>query len=65
MNPLEDRHARCPWCDAPIELRIDVSTLPQTSIEDCQVCCAHIVVHAALDPDLDDDLLVSLERDGD
>jgi hypothetical protein len=65
MNPLEARDARCPWCDAPIELTIDMSAVPQTYIEDCQVCCSPIVVEVAMDPDLDDDLLISLERDGD
>jgi hypothetical protein len=44
---------------------IDLSAVPQTYIEDCQVCCAPIVVHVALDPDLDDDLVIRLERDGD
>ena len=65
MNPLETRNTHCPWCDAPIELTIDLSAVPQTSIEDCQVCCAPIVVHVAMDPDLDDDLVITLERDGD
>ena len=64
MNPLEDRDARCPWCDAPIEMRIDVSAGSQSYIEDCQVCCAPIVVHVAMDPDVDDDLTLRLERDG-
>jgi hypothetical protein len=65
MNPLEDRDEHCPWCDAPIELRIDVSAGPQTYIEDCQVCCAPIVVQVAMDLDQDGDLTLILERDGD
>jgi hypothetical protein len=65
MNPLEARDGRCPWCDAPIELTIDMSAGPQTYIEDCQVCCAPILVRVAWDPDFDDRLLVTLERDGD
>ncbi len=65
MTPLEDRNAHCPWCDAPIELRIDVSAGPQTYIEDCQVCCAPIVVQVEIDDELDDGLILTLQREGD
>jgi hypothetical protein len=65
MNPVEDREEHCPWCDAPIDLSIDVSAVPQTYIEDCGVCCAPILIRVALDPDRDDTLIVTLERDGD
>lgn len=65
MNPLEDRDERCPWCGAPIEIRIDVSAGPQTYVEDCPVCCAPMLVDVAMDPGSGDGLLVTLEREGD
>lgn len=65
MNPLEDIEARCPWCDAPILVRIDVSAGSQCYIEDCQVCCAPILVRIELDPERPDGLDLILRRDGD
>ncbi len=39
----------CPYCGEVIELLIDNSVSDQSYIEDCQVCCRPIVVHALVD----------------
>jgi hypothetical protein len=34
----------CPWCGEPLELTIDCSIGDQHYVEDCQICCAPILV---------------------
>ncbi len=52
---------RCPWCDAPNEIFIDISAgVDQEYEEDCQVCCRPTTVHLHIDPD---DLHVHIDVD--
>lgn len=41
----------CPYCGEPIELVIDPSVSDQLYIEDCQVCCCPMQIHATADED--------------
>ena len=55
----------CPWCGERLEMTIDGSVGDQEYVEDCQVCCAPIVVTvriARYDAALPD---VWLRREGD
>lgn len=38
-DALLERCVRCPYCDEPTELIIDLSAGDQSYTEDCQVCC--------------------------
>lgn len=43
---------RCPWCEAPNEIFIDVSGgLDQQFEEDCQICCRPITLRIHIDPE--------------
>jgi len=40
MNPrIVDRKIRCPYCDEPMSILLDLSGGDQSYIEDCQICC--------------------------
>lgn len=55
----------CPWCGERLEMTIDCSAGDQDYIEDCQICCAPIMVTVRMsqyDPALPD---VWLCREGD
>lgn len=54
----------CPWCGEMIELTIDCSAGDQSYVEDCQVCCAPMVVSVVLDTDIFADPIVCLHREG-
>lgn len=65
MNPIETRPCNCPWCGAPLELDLDLTGGPRSYVEDCQVCCAPMVV--TLEPgwtDADEPVFI-LTREGD
>lgn len=51
MNPLEEVGVSCPYCGEPIRLLIDTTTLPADYVEDCEVCCRPIRVHADVGAD--------------
>ena len=51
MNLLNNEIIHCPYCGERIEVLIDASELPQSYIEDCQVCCRPINFQ------LDDDMM--------
>ena len=38
----------CPWCGEPLEMTIDCSAGDQDYVEDCQICCAPILVRVRL-----------------
>lgn len=42
MNALIEKTLLCPYCGERITVLIDASALPQSYIEDCQVCCRPI-----------------------
>lgn len=62
MNPLEEIAAICPWCGSEITIVVDVSAGAQSYVEDCQICCAPMVVTMELDAE--GDLRVELTREG-
>lgn len=39
----------CPCCGSPLELAIDITEGNQEYVEDCEVCCAPIVIQVMLD----------------
>lgn len=49
MNMLETVSALCPLCGEPIELVIDCSVVEQQYTEDCQVCCAPMLISVLVD----------------
>ena len=49
MQGLHTKNTYCPYCGEPIELIIDTSVASQEYIEDCQVCCRPITIHAEID----------------
>lgn len=65
MNPLETLLLDCPWCASPLEICVDLSAGSQCYVEDCQICCAPMVVTVRMDEDDDTWPHVTLEREGD
>ncbi|MGB5735931.1 MAG: CPXCG motif-containing cysteine-rich protein [Thiohalocapsa sp.] len=55
----------CPWCGEPLEMTIDCSAGDQDYVEDCQICCAPILVRARLVHSADGVPDVFLCREGD
>ncbi|MFN2348445.1 MAG: CPXCG motif-containing cysteine-rich protein [Thioalkalivibrio sp.] len=49
MQPLEFVSLTCPHCGATFDTEVDISTLPASYVEDCQICCAPIVVTATME----------------
>jgi hypothetical protein len=43
---LDEVAISCPGCGESITLLIDLSVMDQKYIEDCQVCCQPMCVHA-------------------
>nr|WP_298250940.1 CPXCG motif-containing cysteine-rich protein [uncultured Halomonas sp.] len=62
-DALTPKRVRCPYCDAPFDLLLDVSQGSQLTWEDCHVCCAPIQVRIEADPGDPEALSVSLGRD--
>jgi len=64
MNPLETYELDCPWCGESLEILVDLSAGDQRYVEDCQVCCAPMLVE--VDMSFDHKLLprVTLMREG-
>jgi hypothetical protein len=50
VAPLEYVTITCPNCGACYDTEVDVSTLPASYVEDCQTCCAPLIISAAMDP---------------
>lgn len=50
MEPLEYVTVICPHCGAACDTEVDLSTLPASYVEDCQACCAPMLLSAAMDP---------------
>ncbi|MGB5831275.1 MAG: CPXCG motif-containing cysteine-rich protein [Thiohalocapsa sp.] len=60
---LYDSAGQCPWCGELVELTIDCSAGDQWYVEDCQVCCAPIVVVVSFKSDASPVPIVSLGRE--
>ena len=63
--PLLFIERACPWCGEPLELTVDPGGGAAEYVEDCQVCCAPILVRFIEDPLAPGDPLVELRREGD
>lgn len=59
MNP--EKRIGCPYCGESITIIVDDSVPEQTYIEDCEVCCRPIVMHARVD--LDGEVTVEVRTD--
>ncbi|MGD8207481.1 MAG: CPXCG motif-containing cysteine-rich protein [Thiohalocapsa sp.] len=56
---------QCPWCGERLELTIDgTAAYSHTYVEDCQVCCAPILVSITFD-DMHSKPAVHLRREND
>ena len=49
MSP--EKRICCPYCGETVTIIVDESVPDQTYIEDCEVCCRPIVMHATVDDD--------------
>ena len=59
MSP--EKRIGCPYCGETITIIVDDSVPEQTYIEDCEVCCRPIVMHATVDND--GDVMVDVRTD--
>ena len=59
MSP--EKRIGCPYCGETITIVVDESVPEQTYIEDCEVCCRPIVMHATVDSD--GDVMVDVRTD--
>jgi hypothetical protein len=41
----------CPYCNEPINVRVDLSAGAQTYVEDCQVCCQPMAMSVRVSED--------------
>ena len=48
MNGLQEWSIQCPYCGEENVLLIDPSIDEQDYVEDCQVCCQPMRVHASI-----------------
>ena len=63
MNGLDEATIHCPSCGEPISILVDASVPEQEYIEDCQVCCRPIVIHAVVGEEGDATVYVRGEND--
>lgn len=49
MSALESASIQCPYCWETLEISVDPSVPDQEYVEDCQVCCQPILIHAWFD----------------
>ncbi len=49
MSALESATIQCPYCWETLDISVDPSVREQTYVEDCQVCCQPILIHAIFD----------------
>lgn len=65
MDLLQTSAQHCPSCGEPIELTLDLSCGEHSYVEDCEVCCAPMVVSVILTAKPDAEPLVMLRREND
>ncbi|WP_404368953.1 CPXCG motif-containing cysteine-rich protein [Marinobacter sp.] len=49
MSALEFASIQCPYCGETLDISVDPSVEDQEYVEDCQVCCQPILIHAVFD----------------
>ena len=57
QDSLLERRIRCPFCDAPMTVLLDISAGGQDYVEDCQVCCQPMNIRF----EVHDDEILSLD----
>jgi len=62
MSALEFVDIQCPYCGEVLEIGIDPSAEDQEYVEDCQVCCQPMVIHAVFDETRRLDVTASAEN---
>lgn len=60
---LEPARIQCPYCWESLDISVDPSVPQQDYVEDCQVCCQPILIHAQFEED--GELSVSAEAEND
>lgn len=60
---LEPATIQCPYCWEQLEIFVDPSVRDQEYVEDCQVCCQPILIHAWFDADEQLHLTAAAEND--
>jgi hypothetical protein len=65
LELLQTSTRQCPWCGESIELTLDLSCGEVSYVEDCQVCCAPILVHVTLPAGGEGEPAVELRREND
>jgi hypothetical protein len=63
MQELDELSIFCPYCGEMIDVLVDGSTGTQSYYEDCQVCCAPILM--IVTEDEDGNLSMDAKRDDD
>ncbi len=63
LHPLEDNTIMCPYCGESFTIVVDCSISDQRYIEDCEVCCRPIEIHASISDSDDVQLTVATEND--
>lgn len=63
LHPLEESTIMCPYCGESFIILVDCSVTDQKYIEDCEVCCRPIEVHAAIYSDSQIQLSVSTDNE--
>lgn len=61
MHPIESMNLICPWCGSDTRLEIETAYSEQEYIEECQRCCAPILVKVSV-PEMESPI-VELHRD--
>lgn len=51
MDPQQTVQIQCPYCGESLEVLVDCSAGTQRYIEDCQVCCRPMEIHATVTSD--------------
>jgi len=46
---MEEHFFQCPYCWEEISMLLDSSVRDQTYIEDCEICCNPIEIHASFE----------------
>ena len=48
MNLIEAK-IQCPYCGEPLTVLVEPLESEQSYVEDCQVCCAPMVIHTSVE----------------
>lgn len=65
MELLQTMQQHCPWCGERIELVVDLSAGDSRYVEDCEVCCAPMMVSVSCSADPAVAPRVDVAREGD